>query len=174
MQRTKITLPPHTLSVVRYEMWKREIDKKSEYVNKVLEEIADGKYNDMEVGPKRESQAIYIDKELVDKAKPIAEEKGFANLAHMVTNVIDNKKVEIDDVEETKKNDNTKAPEQTDDSFENLFSMFSESVVKMIETSFEDSEFVKGMLNEVLGNLSEEDKEKAIEIWEEKIQKFNE
>ena len=44
----------------------------------------------------------------------------------------------------------------------------------MIETSFEDSEFVKGMLNEILENLSEEDKEKAIEIWEEKIQKFNE
>ena len=71
-------------------MWKREIDKKSEYVNKVLEEIADGKYNDMEVGPKRESRAIYIDKELVDKAKPMT---GFADLAHMVTNVIDNKKV---------------------------------------------------------------------------------
>lgn len=99
MQRTKITLPPHTLSVVRYEMWKKEIDKKSEYVNEVLKEIADGKYNDIEVGPKRESQAIYIDKELVDKAKPVAEKKGFANLSHMVINIIDSKKEDIQEKE---------------------------------------------------------------------------
>lgn len=171
MQRTKVTLPPHTLSVVRYEMWKREIDKKSEYVNEVLEEIADGKHNDIEVGPKRESQAIYVDKELVDKAKPIAEEKGFANLSHMVINVIDNKKVDVQPKIES--NEVTTTPNVNDDSFESVFAMFSESVVKMIETSFEDSSFVKGMLSEVFENLSEEDREKAIGIWEEKIQKLN-
>lgn len=99
MQRTKITLPPHTLSTVRYEMWKNEIDKKSEYVNRVLKEIADGKHNDMEVGPKKESQAIYVDKELVDKAKPVAEEKGFKNLTHMVINIIDSKKENIQEKE---------------------------------------------------------------------------
>lgn len=92
MKKTKITLSVEQLSNIRYLMWGDKIDRRTDYLDKELRNIIDGKYDDLKVGLRKDSQTINVDKEVADAAREKAKNLGYSNLTHMVGTMLEFKR----------------------------------------------------------------------------------
>lgn len=73
-------------------MWRDKIDRRTDYLDKELRNIIDGKYDDLKVGLRKDSQTINVDKEVADAAREKAKNLGYSNLTHMVGTMLEFKR----------------------------------------------------------------------------------
>lgn len=87
-RRTRIEVKDKTIEELRELMFRKKIEAKNKMIEKILDEIVNGKYDDLEIG--HDVVSVNVDKEKVNMARNHINQLGYSKLNQFIACAITN------------------------------------------------------------------------------------
>lgn len=90
-KRTRLEITDKEREIALLEMEEQLEDSKRIYFEGVLDEIVEGKYNDLAIVEEKKNDSVFVDQDKANAARECAKELGYKSLRQMVSTIMKEK-----------------------------------------------------------------------------------
>lgn len=99
-KRTRLEITQRENRIATYEMEEQLEDSRKIYFDNILDDIVEGKYNDLPMMKEEKNVSVFVDQDKANAARECAKQLGYKSLKQMISTILNEKGIRYYETDE--------------------------------------------------------------------------